>query len=172
MKNLVFLMLILLGCDAPKNSGASTNAPTQPVNHQTSKALDFSGPPTLVYRTKGDYFKNVPIILSEDKTIVVSYPAPSDVYYNGKLAYPKRLDNGYLLDNRGINQHVVFLKWTYEEYSKLSKAPSVKEMMDMIIDNDPLIDLFNCGNRHQFTNEVSDINELIKNNFPQCQKIK
>lgn len=165
-------MITFCACETVKNSNKPVNTTPQSVNTQVSQTLDFSIPSTLVYKTKNDYFNNVPVILSEDKTMIVSYPAPSDVYYNGKLAYPKRLDDNYLLDNRGINQNIAFLKLTYDEYSKLSKAPSIKEMYEMIIDKDPISELCNCGNRQQFKNEVSEINELVKNNLLKCQKIK
>ena len=165
-------MIIFCACETVKNSNKPVSTTSQSVNTQESQTLDFSVLSTLVYKTKNDYFNNVPVILSEDKTMIVSYPAPSDVYYNGKLAYPKRLDDNYLLDNRGINQNVAFLKLTYDEYSKLSKAPSIKEMYEMIIDKDPISELCNCGNRQQFKNEVSEINELVKNNLVKCQKLK
>lgn len=165
-------MTIFCACETVKNSHKPVSTTPQSVNTSASQTLDFSIQSTLIYKTKNDYFNNVPVILSEDKAMIISYPAPSDVYYNGKLAYPKRLDNNYLLDNRGINQNVAFLKLTYEEYSKLSKAPSIKEMYEMIIDKDPISELCNCGNRQQFKNEVSEINELVKNNLVKCQKLK
>jgi len=127
--------------------------------------LNFKdGPSTIIYKTKKDYNNLVPVILSEDKSKIVSYPHPSDVITNGKYAYPTELDNGYLLDNRGINKNVAFINMTYEEYSKLETAPLLEKLYSMIVDNAPLVEIYNCGNRYTFKNEVSDLNTLINNN--------
>lgn len=77
----------------------------------------------------------------ESKLANVSYPVPSDVYYQAKLAFPTRLMNEYLLDNRGINENVTFLSYTYEEYSKLAKAPAAEDLLCKIIHNNPLMEL-------------------------------
>ena len=136
-------------------------------------AIDYSaGPTTFIYKTKGDYNKLVPVTLSDDKTKISSYPHPKDIYYNAELALPTQLSDGYLLDNRGINANVAFLNITYEEYSKLDKNPSVDELLGMIIDDNPLIELYNCGNRYQYKDEVAELNSIItKNQLKQCKKI-
>ncbi len=135
--------------------------------------IDYSaGPTTYIYKTKGDYNKLVPVTLSDDKTIITSYPHPKDIYYKGVLAIPTQLKEGYLLDNRGINANVAFLNITYEDYSKLSKAPSADELLEMITDNDPLIELYNCGNRYQYKNEVVELNNIINNEqLRQCKEM-
>lgn len=124
--------------------------------------VSYTGEPALVYKTKADYRNNVPVIMNADKTAVVSYPAPTDVYYKGKLAYPTALAKGYWLDNRGISANTAFLKLTYEEYSKLNAAPALEEMGEMIIDKNPFTEIYNLGNRSRFTNETEEINTLIK----------
>ena len=85
----------------------STVKPTTPANEITT-TMDFSGPPTTLYKTKADYNNKVPVTLSEDKTKIVSYPSPKDVFYNGNFAYPTPLAQGYLLDNRGIGKNVAY----------------------------------------------------------------
>ncbi len=137
--------------------------------------IDFSaGPTTYVYKTTKDYTNNVPVILTDDKSEIASYPHPTDVYYQGKLALPYALENGYLLDNRGINTNVAFLSLTYEEYAKLEQPPSMEEMMNMLVDKDPLAELYHCGNRYKFTNEMDDLNTLIKAKMllKKCKQIK
>ncbi len=149
----------------------------QKVDDMSSKkeiiTIDYSaGPPTYIYKTKGDYNNLVPVILSDDKSKITSYPHPKDVYYKGKLATPVQLEEGYLLDNRGISKNVAFIDITYEEYSKLDKAPSVAELFEMIIDNNPLIELYNCGNRYQYKDEVVELNSMIsKRQLRQCKKV-
>jgi hypothetical protein len=118
--------------------------------------------PTLVYKTSKNYNNLVPILLSDDKTEIIMYPAPSDLYYNGSLALPAELKQGYLLDNRGINKNVAFINITYQDYSRLEKVPSLKELYSMIIDKDPILELYNCGKRDSFTDIVDELNMIIK----------
>jgi len=83
---------------------------------------------------------------------------------NGKYSYPTQLEKGYLLDNRGINNNVAFLNMTYEEYSKLETVSSLDKLFSIIIDKDPLVEIYNCGNKYTFKNVISDLNKLISNN--------
>lgn len=135
--------------------------------------IDYSaGPPTFIYKTKNDYSEFVPITLSDDKTKIASFPHPRDVHYKGKLAYPTQLEDGYLLDNRGISANVAFLDITYDEYSKLKKAPSIGSLFDMILDNDPLVELYDCGNRYQYKYEIAELNNMIENKqLARCRKV-
>ncbi len=132
-----------------------------------------AGPPTIIYKTKGDYHQNVPIILSPDKSSVASFPGPGDLFFNDGLALPIQLDDGWLLDVRGINENVAFLDITYADYSKLTSAPGVEQLMEMILDADPLIAMYHCGNRHQYNDLVNQLNSLIaKNGLENCRKLK
>ncbi|MBC8152312.1 MAG: hypothetical protein H7Z72_05320 [Bacteroidetes bacterium] len=128
---------------------------------QERSAPARQGQPTLVYKTRKDYRKLVPVLLSADKTAIVAYPAPTDIYYRGRLAVPVRLKRGYLLDNRGIGSDVGFLKLTYEEYAKLSAAPPLTDLYDQLIDKDPLTELYDCGNRADYKNVVAELNKTI-----------
>jgi len=130
-------------------------------------------PKVIIYQTKTDYSKLVPVILSDDKKSVESYPDIKDVYFNGKLAYPIQLHNGYWLDNRGITKNAAFIKLTYEEYSKLSKTPSPEELINMIIDIQPFVSMYSCGSRSSFKNIENELNTLIDaGNFSAFIKIK
>ena len=136
--------------------------------------LDFSiGERTILYKTKDKYYDKVPVVLSDNKRRIISYPHPKDVFYKGKLATPTRLINGYLLDNRGIGKNTAFLQFTYEHYAQLETAPELKDMENMIIDKDPIIELCDCGNRNQFKDEVEELNQLIKHNqLDKCKRMK
>jgi len=140
-------------------------------NAENEKPLIFGNHPTFIYKTGHDYFNNVPVTLSADKKTVVAYPGPGDVFYMGKLAYPTRLSGGYLLDNRGINVDVAFLKYTYEEYSQLKTAPSLDELYANIVDKNPLTELYDCGSREQYK-DPNDFEGLVKEKFKRCKKIK
>lgn len=143
---------------------------------QTAQAVaevSYTGEQTIIYKTRTNYSRYVPVTMNADKTEIVAYPAPSDVYRNGKLAYPTPLADGYLLDNRGIGLNSVFLKVTYEEYSKLAQAPSLKEMMDLIVDKDPFLRIYNLGTRSRFKDEVTEINGIIsKNELERYKRLK
>jgi len=81
------------------------------------------------------------------------------------LAYPTKLADGYLLDNRGITENVAFTSYTYEEYSRLKSAPTETELMNKIIDRNPLLEIINCGARAEYKNEIEDLNKVIKGGF-------
>ncbi len=179
---LISLVSLFLGCGCLKQKSAKKNnsleenknhinIPFVEAEKQIVKGNFAQVEPTIVYKTKRDYYNRVPIILSEDKKSVISYPAPTDIYYRGKLAYPTKLKNGYLLDNRGISKNVAFTKYTYEQYSKLKKAPTENQLLESIIDKDPLIDFVNLGSRADFQeDEVGKINQIIDADFKNVQR--
>ncbi|MGZ5303277.1 MAG: hypothetical protein ACXWDO_04140, partial [Bacteroidia bacterium] len=123
---------------------------------------------------RDEYKKNVAVTLSDDKSEVIAYPGTNDVFYRGLPAYPYSLKDDYWLDNRGINKNTAFIDMSYEAYSKLPEPPSPLELYEMIIDKDPIIEIFNCGNRNQFRNEISELNDMIEDSTltKLCRKIK
>ena len=135
------------------------------VKAQLSEAL----PPIIVYKTTKDYSKNVAVTLSEDKKMIVAYPAPTDV---SERSYPTALQKGYWLDNRGISANTAFLSITYEEYAKLKKAPSANELYKMIVDKNPIKRMYLCGRGTAHEGLVSEMNALIKKRFKGCKRVK
>jgi len=153
MRYLVIVCMLAFGCKS---------------KHQTidTVSIDFipdftKGPPTLVYKTKKDYHDLVPVWLSDDKSRIVAYPGIKDISTAKGFPLPTALNDGYFLDNRGINKNAAFLKLTYEEYSKLDSLPSITEMYKWIKHKDPLITLCDCGSRQAFTDIKSQLNALI-----------
>jgi len=149
---------MLWNCSATKKSGT----PTADAPAQISTEAYVSAPHVILYKTKKNYFKNVPIILSEDKKVIVSYPDPSDLMLGDMFSYPTQLPEGYFLDNRGISKNVAFLKLTYEDYSRLLNPPSVDELWMIIIDYDPLVEMWDCGTGYNKKDIVSDLSALIR----------
>ncbi len=146
---------------------------TEPVVEEAQGTVKASGPAVIVYKTKNDYFDKVPISLSEDKNMIISFPAVSDLYYKGELALPTRLNDGYLLDNRGITKDVAFINITYEAYSRLDMTPPDDLIMQMVLDKDPLIEMYSCGSRNEFQDIVSELNTIIeKKKLKKFKKIK
>ena len=125
--------------------------------------IGVASPSLLVYKTSGEYNSNVPVILSEDKSEITSYPDIKDVYYQGALAYPTMVADGYLIDNRGIGKNVAFISHTYEAYSQLKETPSAEELYSMIIDKDPLLELYDLGPRIKYKDLIEDVNNIILN---------
>lgn len=136
-----------------------------------SAPVFIPGPQAVVYKTTHDYFNYVPVQMNESRTEILSYPAPTDVYFRGELAYPTRLADGYLLDNRGIGANTAFLDYTYEAYSKLTETPDSDELMKHLLDKYPLTEAWNCGLRSRYTDEVKELNLRIKSGFKDCRPI-
>jgi hypothetical protein len=110
-----------------------------------------------IYKTKADYFNLVPVSLSEDKTKVISYPWPGDIFYQGKLAYPTKLDKDYFMDNRGgMWIDTAFLDMSYEDYSQI-RTPSPKELLSIVKDKNPFTEFYDCGDK-----EAKEINKIIE----------
>jgi len=123
-----------------------------------------AGPHVLVYKTKKDYSRKVPVLLSADKKSIVSYPHPQDIRKkNGQYPEPVKLKKGYLLDKRGIGPNVAFLKISYAQYAALQQAPPMDTLWSWIIDKDPLTVLYDCGSRYDFKDPVADLNRMISN---------
>jgi hypothetical protein len=120
-----------------------------------------SGPHLLVYKTRADYRHLVPVILSADKKSIVSFPAPSDLAAANGYSIPLLLHKNYLLDERGINKNVAFLKITYKEYAALKTQPPPNELYKLILDKDPLTLLCDCGPKTAYKDPPQQLNYLI-----------
>lgn len=151
----------------------SCNTNKRAVQSLNKTPMSISGPQVIIYQTTKDFSQLVPIIMSDDKKEIVSYPDVKDIYFRGTLAYPTVLHNGFLLDNRGIDKNVVFIKLSYEEYSKLTHTPTVDELMSMIIETQPIRIMYSCGNRAAFKNIEEELNSKIDSgDFSGFTKIK
>ena len=161
--SLAILSVIFTSCHNSKNM-------KEKMLTDKEVSLLIPGAPAVIYKTMKDYSNLVPVIMNENRTKIISYPDPVDLTYEGKLAKPTALKNGYLLDNRGINQNVVFLNYTYEYYNKLSSPPSLAEMMSNIAEKYPLLELYSCGLRSDYTDIVKEMNAKIDEGCKGCKK--
>ncbi len=153
---------ILTACNTPQQVQRT------PIVANTNSVL----PKAIVYKTTRDYSNAVPVQMNDERTEIISFPAPSDIYYNGNLAKPTALSNGYYLDNRGINANTVFTTYTYEEYSKLKEIPSLITLKSKITELHPITEIYECNARAEYKNEVKELNQLIQNGFKNTTKIK
>lgn len=167
MKRLIYILivsLVFVACSLPKE--------LLKVTGMNKSTVSSTGQQAIVYKTIGDFDDYVPVIMNVQKTKILAYPAPTDLFYKGKLAKPTPLKNGYLLDNRGITENVVFLNYTYEAYSQLKEAPILSDMAKNIKEKYPLKEFINCGSRYQFKDEQKELNAIIESGFPNCKKLK
>jgi len=68
---------------------------------------------------------------------------------------------------------VAFLDITYEDYMALPKSPTKEELMVRILDDNPLLSMYNCGKRALLTYEVEELNGYIsENDFSKFEKLK
>ncbi|MBP5365268.1 MAG: hypothetical protein J6Y82_05030 [Bacteroidales bacterium] len=148
--SLVMLLSVLLVACKQQAELNNTLSVSSPVN-----ALR----PVVIYKTKGDYYYNVPITLSDDKQMIVSFPAPTDVKAGDVYLLPTKLAKGYLLDNRGIGINSVFTKYTYKEYSALTALLSLGELKQSIVDYEPIAELWISSSPSSIS--VDEINSLI-----------
>ena len=164
-------IMLIVGCQSTKNNMKTENQPTLPAPQEIIVQKPLAGPAyvsspvVFIYKTKADYYYNVPVMMNNDRTVIVSYPAPVDLTYGGKLRLPTHLVDGYLLDNRGIGPNVAFLSYTYEEYSKMEQAPSMEELMNHIISKYPLSVWHTCGRWADYTDIVPQLNALIEKEY-------
>ncbi len=164
------LLLIIGCCNCPKGSEVSKDAPRVDAISEDGGARMKK--PVIVYKTKADYSNYVPVMLSEDKSLIVSYPSLGDIFYEGRLAVPTKLRDGYLLDNRGITYNSGFLDMTYLEYSELPDTPSPSELNKRLLDRDPFLEIWLCGDRESLKDPVAELNEMIGMGFPGCKRLK
>ncbi len=154
---LILLTISLFACKVSKVNMSNSELPVARV----AKAV--------IYKTYKNFDEFVPVIMDVNKTQIISYPHPKDVILGGKLALPTPLKDGFLLDNRGINANIAFTSYTYEEYAALSAPPSMVDLLASIIEKNPLVALYDCGNRNQYTS-LEELKLLVDEGFPNCEK--
>ena len=159
MRKLIIYILIIasfLACSTTKK--------------EKNEIIGYAMPTQIIYKTKKDYSQNVTIQMNKEKTKITGFPAPSDIQINGELQTPIPLDKGFLYDRRGVSINTVFISMTYQEYSKLKKAPPANELMSIIIDKNPMVELYYCPSLKQ-NSKIETMNALVNSGFPECKKI-
>ncbi|MFP4471517.1 MAG: hypothetical protein ACLFPE_12580 [Bacteroidales bacterium] len=170
MKNMLFLVVMLLlsaliSCSSSKQNKSGNMA-------KNGSMAGTPSPPAIIYKTGGDYFYHVPVTLNDQKTRVASFPAFSDLKRNGEFVYPTRLENGWLLDNRGIGPNTVFLRFTYQDYYTMDNIPNAERLMNYIIDMDPFTEMYECGRRGDYGDIEAELNEMIRSGkLDGCRKL-
>lgn len=155
---LPFCLLIFLGCKSKTGIVSSDQATGSQQEWQAP------GPPAMVYKTSENYNNLVPVTLSTDKTSIIAYPHPGDLMAGEAFATPTELDDGYLLDNRGITKNTAFLRLSYEEYANMDHLLPLDVLFDLIIDKEPFTELYDCGVKTDYPDIKAGLNDLIQAN--------
>jgi len=154
----LFSYLLLVGCSTENkivNNSSKINVGTT--------SISSSSPQLIIYKTRKNYNNLIPVLLSDDKSQIISYPHPRDIKIGNEFQYPTLLNKDYLIDNRGITKNVAFLKITYDEYSKFENVPSLEYLYNMIVDKNPLVEYYKCGLRSENKDKIQLLNKMIEN---------
>lgn len=170
---LLFLMLMSVSCATNRDakSEAKPEAVENSGDHFIGTVLDSKIPKAIIYKTKANYNDLVPVTMDESKTSIVSYPAPSDIVLGDGYATPTELEDGYLLDNRGITPNTAFLDYTYEEYAKLDPYPTADELLEHVSVKYPFVEMYYVGRKFS-PDRVKHYNEIVKSKFAGCEKVE
>lgn len=166
--------MAVTGCKSSKSSDSQLVAGFQSI---TSEEAQIEGsqvqfvPRAVIYKTNADYSQYVPVVMDVSRTSIISYPAPSDIYYNGRFAVPIALDNGFLLDCRGINANVAFTDITYEQYAQLQGTITPDFLLKHILSAYPLEEMYVAPVSLSDDKGAEYFNQLIKHDFHGCTPI-
>ncbi len=161
------LVMAVAACHTQKDNGVTAENAVVSARPE-SMVVGHSSmiPKAVVYRTNGPFSENVPIIMSANRKEIVSFPAPSDIHPD---VAPVELAEGYLLDRHGVGINSAFTRYTYDEYSTLPVAPSLRHLRQMVIPGAIVTDLVRLP--FPLTTALADtarVNRLIRQGFPGC----
>lgn len=175
MKLTALIIMLLIAGEVMFTGCNRKSRPSGGKNNETKNEIPSSmaKPPCIIYKTSTDYSQNVPVILSADKSEIVSFPDVTDIRKQGDNVYPDTLAGGFLLDNRGIGPDVAFLDLTYSEFSAMDKTPDAGTLFGRIIDKEPLVEMYRCGSRYDYKDIVPELNTIISSGkLSGCTRIK
>ncbi len=118
--------------------------------------------PLILYKTKADYSSRVPVRLSSDKKRIVAFPAPQDVKKGELWLTPISMHKGYWLDRQGVGPTTAFLNITYPEYAALLSTPTPEELMQNILENEPFVEMYDCGKAGDYKDPEKTLNTAIQ----------
>ena len=136
-------------------------------NQQQKAEVGAIFPGTLVFKTTKDYSKFVWVGLYPDKSKISSYPGTGDI-----LIYPQiKLHNGYYTDDIIIPG--VPINITLDAYSKMAHEPDPSIMYNLILDKNPISELYQCPFLYPTTKDAITINSYIDSNQlgEKCKKL-
>lgn len=182
MKSFIQILLILSttlfieACGVKRSNVQTNDAPTPIEMEERNNTIPQQGEPLglgsqalrpiVVYATRADYNTMVPITLDTTKKYVISYPHCNDLRLGNGYTLPIALENGLLLDRRGISMGTAFLSLTYEHYCSFDQPLSPEELQKYVLDNDPLTFLAICDRNRLRDESLEAINDYIREGLP------
>ncbi len=124
---------------------------------------DASGP-IVVYKTKKNYDDKLTVRVSKNGKEVTAYPGKT----NAVQQKPIVLENGYRL-KRMVGD--TYLSITIEEYANSEKDFSDEDFLELIIDNNPYLEKYECC--ECTGHDTARINQLIREDrLGECKNIE
>ncbi len=166
------VLLFVMACSSSEEDSSQSN-------EVKTKKMEIGGKPVsalrhiIIYKTRYNHYHSVPVLLNAEKTEVVGYPAKEDLLMgDGFFALPLQLEDGWLLDRRGISKNSAFLAISYTEYYQ-NDILSTKAMYDAIADKDPFLEIYDCGLPSEYKQLELELNILLKKkDYSKFKKIK
>lgn len=163
----LFMSCLAFGvCACSSNKKVITVNAAEPITNVDRGGMHKFMPMAHIYKTNGDYASLVPITLNEERTAIVSFPAPGDL----QSTAPIQLADGYLLDKRGVGENTAFTSYTYSQYMALDAAPSLTQLMDAIVPEARVIKVVQLPiTLASATGDISRVNAIITNGLNGCE---
>ncbi|MCM1255227.1 MAG: hypothetical protein NC221_03810 [Duncaniella sp.] len=156
-------LLLMAGCKSTNMAveAVDTEAPTKVVASVIGGSHPGAAIPKVkIYKTNGDYDDLVPITLDTSRAKVVSFPAPTDL---SEESIPVKLNDGFLLDRRGVGMNTAFTHYTYKEYMALPEAPTPSELLAAVISNARITEIIEMPFTYAHGDDIVNLcNEEIK----------
>lgn len=165
------LIVIALGLGACRSVTVNTDGYPTEITLGREKPLDGVAalPPARVYRTNGDWNDLVPITLNFMRTVIVSYPAPTDI--SASVA-PVPLADGWLLDRRGVGRDTAFTSYTYADYEALPQVPTTDDLWRSIVKGARVTEVVELPmTLSAAVADTAACNRLISEGFPGCRLV-
>lgn len=139
------------------------------VGRKAARTPAAAMPRATVYRTNGDFNRNVPVTLTADGKSIASYPAPTDL---SDASLPIPLTDGWLLDRRGVGPRTAFTTFTYEQYMALPAPPSPEELMKALIPGARVTEAVALPmTPSAAAADRARVDRIIESGFPDCDTI-
>ena len=133
-KTFFFIPLALFACGCSQKSAQVASTASSTSSADLAQPIPAERPAAFVlkasaFKMSGPYSDNVAITISPQGTMTY-FPAPSDISAQSR---PVEIGDGWWLNMQGLGPGSVFTSYTFEEYARLSKTPSVDELKKAVI---------------------------------------
>lgn len=132
--------------------------------------INNSLPPVYIYKTNGNFYNNVPVVVGED---TICFPVLDSAVFNP----PVSLCDGYfrkgLVDVTGF-ERFTFTKWTYEDLEGFDTVPDRENILANVIPGSKITEVWFLIPDIILGADVTIneyCNDIIRKGFPGCKLI-